>query len=286
MREKPMQPFGNAPRFTPWESYRRNLLLSFCRPQAPAPSGPLTDEAYAPEKRIKVVCTSDTHNTQPHIPDGDVLLHAGDLTNHGTAAEVQAQLDWLASLPHTHKVVIAGNHDKVLDPDFVEHRRGLGERFSLNWHDITYLRCSSVTLDVARVDRSLKVYGDPETPEYGRWAFQHPRNKDTWTNTIPPHVDVLLTHGPPMGHLDWDRAGCPFLLKEIRRARPRLVLFGHIHEARGHEVMGHGSWDSWARDQLNYSAETTPGLALRSWSTARPWTSDGRGRIHSRPQAW
>ncbi|KAG9632525.1 hypothetical protein KCU69_g20257, partial [Aureobasidium melanogenum] len=61
---------------------------------------------------IRVVCLSDTHCQIPaSVPDGDLLIHAGDLTQAGTPKELQAQLDWLNSLPHTHKVVIAGNHD-------------------------------------------------------------------------------------------------------------------------------------------------------------------------------
>ena len=61
---------------------------------------------------IRVVCLSDTHDQVPsEVPDGDLLIHAGDLTNPGTAASIQKQLDWLASLPHPHKIVVAGNHD-------------------------------------------------------------------------------------------------------------------------------------------------------------------------------
>jgi len=56
---------------------------------------------------IRIVCISDTHClTSVHIPDGDLLIHAGDLTNAGTPAELQAQIDWLDSLPHKHKVAI------------------------------------------------------------------------------------------------------------------------------------------------------------------------------------
>jgi hypothetical protein len=67
---------------------------------------------------IRVVCLSDTHNETPHVPDGDILIHAGDLTQNGTFTELQAQLSWLAKLPHQYKIVIAGNYDLLLDPDF------------------------------------------------------------------------------------------------------------------------------------------------------------------------
>src|SRR5438067_1571839 len=73
-----------------------------------------------PSTPITVVCISDSHNTQPAVPDGDVLLHAGDLTEAGTFDELQAQMDWLNSLPHRYKVAISGNHDLVLDPAYLE----------------------------------------------------------------------------------------------------------------------------------------------------------------------
>lgn len=60
---------------------------------------------------ITVVCISDTHNSVPDLPYGDLLIHAGDLTRGGTSEEIQAQLDSLNAQPHMHKVVIAGNHD-------------------------------------------------------------------------------------------------------------------------------------------------------------------------------
>ena len=55
-----------------------------------------------------------------------------------------------------------------------------------------------------------------------------------------PLRDILLTHGPPKGHLDQGGKGCPQLLREIWRVRPRLVVFGHIHEGYERE---HISYD-------------------------------------------
>lgn len=61
---------------------------------------------------IRLVCISDTHTHKPaSLPPGDVLIHAGDLTNDGSVAEIQDQVDWLSSLPYKHKLVICGNHD-------------------------------------------------------------------------------------------------------------------------------------------------------------------------------
>jgi predicted phosphohydrolase len=59
---------------------------------------------------LRFVCVSDTHNDNCHdqIPDGDVVLYAGDLTDFGTVEELEAALAWILSLPHKIKVIVAG----------------------------------------------------------------------------------------------------------------------------------------------------------------------------------
>jgi hypothetical protein len=50
-------------------------------------------------------------------------------------------------------------------------------------------------------------------------------------------IDVVMTHGPPMGILDavrsGDHVGCEHLLRAMRRCKPKLHCFGHIHEGWG-----------------------------------------------------
>ena len=79
-------------------------------------------------KSIKIVCISDTHGRTdekdfPEIPDGDILLHAGDISQQGNWDHVSQFNDWLGTLPHQYKIIIAGNHDKMLDPDLNENAR-------------------------------------------------------------------------------------------------------------------------------------------------------------------
>lgn len=65
---------------------------------------------------IRIVCISDTHSLEPDdIPYGDLLIHAGDLTNDGSIREIQSAVNWLLTLPHPQKVVICGNHDSYFD---------------------------------------------------------------------------------------------------------------------------------------------------------------------------
>jgi len=179
---------------------------------------------------MRLVCLSDTHlrTGRLDVPAGDVLLHAGDLTERGEGHEVREALAWLASLPHHHKVLIAGNHDFLFEQEPEAARALLAEFPSL-----TYLQDSEATVG------GLRVWGSPWQPRFFDWAFNLDRGEPlarVWAR-IPSGVDVLLTHGPPAGILDRTTdgrlVGCADLLAAVRRARPRLHVFGHIHEAYG-----------------------------------------------------
>ena len=188
-----------------------------------------------PQLPIRVVCISDTHCLKSSdIPDGDLLVHAGDLANLGSAEEIQAQINWLDSLPHEQKVVIAGNHDRHLDPRSratlpSEHRNAV-----LNWKSIYYLQHTTATLKF-RNGRELKIYGAPQTPTAKRddHAFRYSEGSDAWSDTVPADVDILVTHCPPKYHLDLPAAlGCNDLLKEVWRVQPPMHVFGHIHAGK------------------------------------------------------
>ena len=66
---------------------------------------------------LKLVCISDTHGDHENVclPSGDVLIHAGDLTGHGTEKETQAFFRWFGMQPFDHKICIAGNHDTYME---------------------------------------------------------------------------------------------------------------------------------------------------------------------------
>jgi predicted MPP superfamily phosphohydrolase len=236
---QPLLPFAWQKPLTPYQSLKSNpalfiaqYLYKYRLPINPPTSNP-------DHNPITLVCISDTHNTTPDVPNGDILLHAGDLTNKGVFKELQAQLTWLNTLPHKHKIVIGGNHDLLLDPVFVDLFPGRiieeegAARSDLDYGNVIYLNSSSTMLKVGA--RDVKVYGSPLTPQFGNWAFQYPPIRDAWKENIPADTDILLTHGPPKGHLDMDGKGCEWLLKEIWRKRPKLVVFGHIHEGHGRE---------------------------------------------------
>ncbi|KAH8197117.1 hypothetical protein TruAng_008722 [Truncatella angustata] len=197
---------------------------------------------------IRIVCLSDTHDgiVDP-VPEGDLLIHAGDLTNSGTATAIQKQIDWLAGLGHRHKVLIGGNHDCQLDKSW----RYRDEKAIIDLKDIKLLDSETkktgepITL---RFDdgRKLTLWGSSILPRCGPDtdnAFMYDANSNPWDGLIPQGVDVLVTHTPPAYHLDL-AIGCPSLLKEIWRVKPKLHVFGHIHCGRGTQPV---YWDDCQR---------------------------------------
>ena len=226
---------------TQWRDRGQQLVFSFAT-KLYNWRAPRKAQSSTLDCRISVVCISDTHNTQPDLPPGDILVHAGDLSHDGTFSEIQAQLDWLNEQPHQHKVVISGNHDYLLDPECEdrcpEHivERPGASRSDLRWGSIIYLQDTSATLRFVN-GRSLRIYGSPWTQQYGTRAFQFPLNRDVWTGAVPIDTDILITHGPPKFHLDANAQGNQYLVYELCRVRPKLVVYGHIHDGYGKDVV-------------------------------------------------
>ncbi len=176
---------------------------------------------------LRFVVISDTHGLHDllEIPPGDVLIHAGDMTRRGDLREVQAFDAFLARLEHRHKLVIAGNHDFCFERQPALARAARAHA--------TYLEDEAIDVE------GVRFYGSPWQPWFFDWAFNLRRGAEIrakW-QLIPPDIDVLITHGPPLGHGDvtvrGDAVGCADLLDRIREVKPRYHLFGHIHEAFG-----------------------------------------------------
>ncbi|MBA3784786.1 MAG: metallophosphoesterase [Acidobacteria bacterium] len=175
----------------------------------------------------KIVCLSDTHNCSEQIivPNGDILIHAGDATIRGTIDEIILFNEWFANLPHAYKIFVAGNHDWLFETN---------NRYARNLLDksIIYLQDSSVEIG------GLKIYGSPWQPRFFDWAFNLMRGAELaekW-KLIPDDTDILITHGPPFGILDevprqyWiENTGCEELRKRVETIKPKLHIFGHIH---------------------------------------------------------
>eukprot|EP00127_Corallochytrium_limacisporum_P003218 Clim_evm67s147 gene=Clim_evmTU67s147 len=193
---------------------------------------------------LRIVCISDTHSRHSNleVPDGDVLIHAGDFSNTGAPFEVRQFDEFLGTLPHKYKIVIAGNHDLSLDHTSYDR---LWKRFNHAYYtnpqevkqyfnNALYLEDQAVTIE------GYKFYGTPWQPRFGDWAFGMNRG-DTlqakW-NMIPADTDVLITHTPPIGHGDLCRSGARAgdveLLEHVQKhIQPKYHIFGHIHEGFG-----------------------------------------------------
>lgn len=173
---------------------------------------------------MRLVCLSDTHNLHENlvIPEGDVLIHAGDCTDGGTERETRHFLDWFTAQPHPVKILVPGNHDFYFEKEMI------------SGHPDLYL-----LIDEELVINKVKFWGSPYIPGQENWAFTKERGKairQHW-NQIPPDTDVLITHTPAYGILDEIRSGsklgCEELEYRISQIKPAYHLFGHIHHAAG-----------------------------------------------------
>jgi Icc-related predicted phosphoesterase len=226
----------------------------------------------------RIICISDTHSKHNSIdpsliPPGDILLHCGDFSNVGTLKEVEAFGAWFSALPHKHKVVIAGNHDCAVHSEWYDiawnrfHPKkddsNACRECLKNLLGVIYLEDSSVVVE------GYKIYGTPWQPEFCDWAFNLPRGdacREKW-DLIPTDTDILMTHGPPVGHGDLTfptrfRAGCVDLLDTVvNRVKPILHVYGHIHEGYGVTTNNETLFVNASSCTLRYKA-TNPGIVV------------------------
>ncbi|KZT70277.1 Metallo-dependent phosphatase [Daedalea quercina L-15889] len=203
----------------------------------------------------RFVCISDTHSRMVYVPPGDVLLHSGDLTAVGTYADFQRTMEWICDLPHRTKIIIAGNHDLPLD-----HHDDWYNKNYHRWHELSkqniglvqdliqgrkatksgvvYLEDESYEFRARPDGRKWTVYGSPWSPYFHNWAFNYERGEEAEKLMAAlPKTDILLTHTPPHDIMDKtvgnERVGCEALAARLPELRPRLHVFGHIHEDHG-----------------------------------------------------
>ncbi|KAJ8110333.1 hypothetical protein OPT61_g6801 [Boeremia exigua] len=205
------------------------------------------------------------------LPPGDVLIHAGDLTNQGSYDELERTVAWLEKAPFEAKIVVAGNHEITLDEQFYEEK---GSRWKWpTWQSprgcmkllrdsktITYLENQSTVVSLKKPSgpqTCFRVFGSPSTPGNGNWAFEYQeQDAEKLWSAIPKDAQIVVTHTPPKGHCDAatkdDRSGCPALFQRLAVVRPLLHVCGHIHEARGVERV---QWSDCHSDSLIESVE-------------------------------
>jgi len=170
---------------------------------------------------MKIVAFSDTHASehQVKLPEGDVLVFAGDFSGMSTEQDVIRFNAWLGKQMHPRKIIIAGNHDR-----FCEQSSVLANLLLSN---ADYLEDSEITID------GVRFYGTPYTPMFNNWSFMREEEElEKIYNKIPNGIDVLISHGPPDTILD-DCKGSWALLDAVNRVKPKIHIFGHIHGGYG-----------------------------------------------------
>lgn len=208
----------------------------------------------------KIVAVSDMHGQLPDIPECDILVLGGDNAPDfmeerpgsraviDKGAERQREwyesvfADWLCQVPAKHAVGIGGNHDFGLDGH-------APFAYGLPW---TYLLDEEATIE------GLRVYGTPWVPNLQFWAFYgSDAALQARAEAIPEGLDILISHGPPLGQGDrvkgWQQTclGDVHLAKAIVRKKPRVTVCGHIHEGFGkYESLGVPVYNASILDEM------------------------------------
>jgi len=217
----------------------------------------------------RVMVVSDTHEHSfdgTTMPQVDVLIHTGDLTNFGELDSLRQSVKMMGTIKAELKLVIAGNHDISLDK--TRRVENMSEEEYAKYHEaaleimtgplakeagVTYLEEGTHTFTLNN-GAKFTVYASPYTPGSGGWAFPYqpfadrfndanqaaPNQTSIATSPIPSGVDIIMTHGPPHSILDQadnQSLGCPNLLRAVSRARPLMHCFGHIHEGHGANIV-------------------------------------------------
>ena len=196
---------------------------------------------------MKILHLSDTHGCHHRLrdlPDADVVVHSGDFTMGGSQEEALDFLNWLCDLPHRHKIFICGNHDVCLYGANID---GLDD-------NVHYLCNSGVEIDGVQFYGVPMFMGDCITDRQSRNYAR-----------IPLDTDVLITHCPPYGILDFDdniNYGDKELLERVSAVAPRLHLFGHIHSQHGRCKIGPTTFSNAAIMSDNYDFLQTPEIIL------------------------
>lgn len=194
---------------------------------------------------MKILHLSDTHNCHHRLrdlPEADVVVHSGDFCMVGTEQEAIDFLNWFCDLPYEHKIFICGNHDDCLYGANID---GLD-------NNVNYLCNSGIEID------GVKFYGVSMFLE----DCITDRQSRNYAN-IPDDTDVLITHSPAYGILDYDDGinyGSEVLLQVVTSVNPRIHLFGHIHKQHGRTTIGTTTFSNGAIMNDNYSILNHPNI--------------------------
>lgn len=172
-----------------------------------------------PPGTLRFVCISDTHEKHwlLDVPKGDVLIHCGDILFQDRGKGTDKLIDFnefLNTLPHTHKIVIAGNHDAVC------------ARYSQA--EVQSFLSSCIYLDnQLTMIGGLRIYGCANSRIFGsrNSAFQLESTElSAILDRVPTDLDILMTH---VGKK------CELTDEMVTRVQPKVHVYGHFHNQYG-----------------------------------------------------
>lgn len=228
---------------------------------------------------VRLILMSDTHghHRKVAVPDGDVLIHAGDFTYfNGSTLAIRDFNDWLASLPHRNKLLIPGNHDS-------------GFAYPA-WREL--ITAATLLINEGTTIGRLRIWGAPVTPgDRGAFGAETSYERAELFSRIPSGTDILITHAPPYGILDRASAvdepqGCDQLRPAISRIKPRVHIFGHVHQGYGMRRLNGTLFVNAALAGASYEIEKKPisivirpasqRVLLRGQAADSPWVIASR----------
>jgi len=267
----------HAPRDAALAQARHGAAIAHCgEVQLPPPGG---------QCNVSILHLSDTHNIHWGIeqafalPTADILLHTGDFSNFGTDGELANFDGWIGHIKDRfkHLYLISGNHDWIHSIDMVNRWQLAPEETVAS--DFMQRKFKNIeVIDFKTIEvLGLKIHGSAWSPWFtdaapgDEWRMQWSpskgrifgAHKELWKHArnsskdppvhrydeIPEDVDILMTHGPALDIFDmtlyghW--GGSKNLRSHIEQNRPKMHLFGHVHEQRG-------EWKRWDKDS-NYA---------------------------------
>jgi len=159
---------------------------------------------------IRFVVISDTHwkHHVMTIPEGDVLVHCGDIfLKGGSESQFNTFLDYFSKLPHRTKIFVGGNHDHALEVLGKDRIKELCEPF-----DIIYLENDFLEVE------GFRIFGTPFSfqSRSDNSAFQQPRADSVYeAASSDGDIDILISH------------------QKLPQIPCQMNFFGHVHARRG-----------------------------------------------------
>jgi len=205
---------------------------------------------------VTILHVSDTHSLHHEagdLPSADIFIHSGDVSKSGTDGEFGDFNYWLGTIKwkFKHMFVISGNHDFwTTNWRLNQGALSTGEAFNPNYFQYKITNAKVLKHEMVQV-MGLKIWGEGWHPQR---ADSNPGNN---YQDLPYGLDILVTHEAPFGIFDQTGAGnwgsSHDLLQAIWEKRPKVHLFGHVHEQRGH-------WDKTASGNYRGGSEYRPNL--------------------------